>query len=287
MAQFQYIRPHTLSEALALLAGDGCLPLAGGTDLMVRLRRGETPPQARLVDIGRLAELKEIRPDGNRMRIGAAVTYREAIHCGPLAQAAPFLIEACRQVGGPQIRNRGTLGGNICNAAACADTLPVLVALDACLELRSQEATRLAPLDDFVLGSGKVDLRPGELLTAILFRQLPAGARTAFYKLGRRSAVAISRLTLAAVGKLDGEGRVECVRLAPGAVGQRVQRFPQMEAMILGERPTPERLAAAAEFLAAEVLAQNGARWSSEYKGPVLARLAGRMLAQVLAPQDC
>ena len=138
MARFDYVRAHSVDEALALL-GDPALvsrPLAGGTDVMVFVRH-EQPPFDRVVDITRIPELKRIERRGDEIVIGAAATFTEVTESALLREVAGCLTEAAALVGGPAIRNAGTVGGNVVNAAACADTLPALVCLDAVAHVRS------------------------------------------------------------------------------------------------------------------------------------------------------
>ena len=132
MARFNYVCAHSISHAVELLNEPGLTsqPLAGGTDLMVYLRQ-KTPWFDRLVDISHIPQLKIIEQQNGRIKVGSGVTFFQATQSDLLRQAVPFLVEACQSVGGPQIRNLGTLGGNVVNAAACADSLPPLVCLGA------------------------------------------------------------------------------------------------------------------------------------------------------------
>jgi CO/xanthine dehydrogenase FAD-binding subunit len=264
-------------------------PLGGGTDLLVSLRYQGPQPSLRLVDISRLRELKEVRQQGKRVTAGAGLTFREIIDNELLHAAVPFLISTCSQIGGPQVRNTGTLGGNIVNAAVCADTLPVLVCLGAEVELRSTKRVRSMPVADFVLGPQQTCLEPGELLTSVSFDLPPEGTHTLFIKLGRRNAQTISRLTLAAMAHLSEDGCVDLVHIVPGAATQRVERYPQAEGLLLGLPPSRERIAGCGATLARLALGENGRRWSAEYKEAVIARLANRALSQLLlvaSPED-
>ncbi|MGC8779966.1 MAG: FAD binding domain-containing protein [Anaerolineae bacterium] len=283
MPRFDYVRAGSLTEALRLLAEPGVKsrPLAGGTDLLVYIRH-EPPTFDRVVDITRVPEMKIIERRGDEMVIGAAVTFTEAAESALVQEVAPCLVEACLSVGGPAIRNTGTLGGNVANAAACADSLPPLACLDTLVHLRSVAGERSLPLDRFIEGANRTVLRPGELLTHFTFRVPPAGARQAFVKLGRRNAQAISRLSMAAIGRLDGAGRVDYVRLSPGAAMPVPRRLPEVEAMLLGQAPTDELLAAAGARSAEAMIAVTGRRWSTEYKEVAIRALAERTLRQVL-----
>ena len=286
MPKFDYVRPKSLDQAINLVGDPACIsrPLAGGTDLLVYLRHQE-PSFDRVVDISLLPELKVIQRDGDVITLGAAVTFTEVIESDILQEDTPFLVEACRAVGGPQIRNMGTIGGNVVNAAACADSLPVLVCLDAMAHLQSLEGKRSISLTKLVTGPNRTQLKQAELLTHFTFQVPPTGVRTTFIKVGRRNAQAISRLTLAAMGRTDPDGRVDFVRITPGAVTPHTARITQAEDMLLGQRPTPELIAAAGRQVVDTMLSITGRRWSTEYKEPVIATLTERGLYQVFYGQ--
>lgn len=282
MPKFDYVRPESLGEAVGLLndSSQTSRLLAGGTDLLVHLHHAE-PNFNRVIDISRLPELKIIDRAGNTIHLGSAVTYTEVIESSLLRESVPFLVEACQQVGGPQVRNTGTLGGNVVNAAACADSLPVLVCLDAVGCLAGPAGERRMPVADFVLNPNQTQIQPGEILTHFEFEAPPAGVKTAFIKLGRRNAQAISRLTVAAMGRLDDSGKIDVARLTPGAATPRTTRFTAVEDKLLGQPPTAGLLAEAGRQVAETMIAVTGRRWSTEYKEPVIAVLAERALRRV------
>jgi CO/xanthine dehydrogenase FAD-binding subunit len=283
MSKFCYIRPDKLEDALLLMQEPAYIntALAGGTDLLVSLRNSAQQFQ-RLVDISRLDELKIIQQNENTVSLGAGVTFREILDSEILQQAAPLLITACSMIGGPQIRNRGTVGGNVANAAVCADSLPVLVCLDSIVHLRSLNSTRHMPVTDFVSGYHQTQIQPGEILTHFTFEILPHGVRSVFIKLGRRNAQTISRLSIAVLGRTGGDGKVELVRIVPGAAVPWTKRFVRAEEILLNELPTLELITCCGRMVADEMVAETGRRWSTEFKEPVIARLTERALAQVL-----
>ncbi len=283
MAKFDYVRPHSLDEAVHLLSEPGFAsrPLAGGTDILVYIRQ-EKPWFDRLVDISRLPELRIIRETDGHIQIGASVTFSEAVESELLRRTVPFLAEACQNVGSPQIRNLGTLGGNIVNAAACADSLPPLVCLDAVAHLRSPQGERQVPVSELVTGPNRSQLQPGELLTHFSFVAPPPGVRSAFIKLGRRKAQSISRLSMAAMGHTSASGVIDFVRLAPGAAIPRTRRLEEVEALLLGTQPDAASLAEAGERVAELMIQIAGRRWSTEYKEIAIKALAERALRRVL-----
>jgi len=283
MPRFDYVRAGSVHEALKLLAEPGLAsrPLAGGTDVLVYVRH-EKPPFDRLIDISRVPEMKVVERRGDEIIIGGAVTFTEAAESALLQQVAGCLVEACLTVGGPAIRNAGTLAGNVVNAAACADSLPPLVCLDMVAHLRSLAGERSLLVSELIQGANRTGLQPGELLTHFSFPIPPTGVRHAFTKLGRRNAQAISRLSMAAMGRLDDHGRADFVRLSPGAAMPTPRRFGEVEGLLLGQAPTDELLAAAGAKTAEVMIAVTGRRWSTEYKEVAIQALAERTLRRAL-----
>ena len=194
-----------------------------------------------------------------------------------------MLVQACRQVGAVQIRNMGTLGGNVCNAAACANSLPALVCLDAIVHVRTPEDEHDWPVSELVVSPNHTNVPPGGLLVSFQYRIPSPGSRSVFLKLGRRNAMAISRLTVAVLGRLDEQGRVAEVRIAAGAATPRFSRFKAAEDSLIGQLPTSGRYAAAARLVVEEMIRITGPRWSTEFKEPALTVMTCRALAQVFA----
>ncbi len=279
MPKFNYIRPETLDQAIALLADSTRRNrlLAGGTDLLVHLRSRQ-PNFDRVIDISLLPELKPITRSGDTIHLGSCATFTQVIESRILQEAAPLLVDACRSVGGPQIRNMGTLGGNVVNAAAAADSLPALVSLDATLHLRRAGGERRLPIADFMLAPQQTKIQADEILTHFTFSALPPGAKSAFIKLGRRNAQAISRLVMTAIGRVDAAGKIDFIRLTPGAATPRIIRFTGVEDMLLGQRPSAALFSAAGRKAAEIMLAITGRRWSTPFKEPVIAELTQRAL---------
>jgi carbon-monoxide dehydrogenase medium subunit/xanthine dehydrogenase FAD-binding subunit len=280
MKAFDYVGCASVEDACAVLdarAGSARI-LAGGTDLLLELRRPETPSPGTIVDIGRISSLRGILGGEREIAIGPLVTHAELSRSPLLRKQAGFLASAAAAVGSPQIRNRGTIGGNIMNAAACADTVPPLVALGARLILRSLRGERVANLDGFFEKPYRTHARDGELLTRISFPAPPEGARTAFVKLGRRNALSIARLSVAALLARDGHGVITEARIVPGAALPVWRRMPEAEAMLIGMKPSVAIFTAAGERVSETMIRETGRRWSTEYKEPVLAVLVRRAL---------
>jgi CO/xanthine dehydrogenase FAD-binding subunit len=207
-------RPTSLDQALRTLREEERTPLAGATDLYVALNFG-TLETNRFLDLWALDELRGISVRGDTLVLGALVTYTALIRSPLVAVRLPMLVEAAQLVGGRQIQNRGTLGGNIANASPAGDSLPVLAAADAVLVLRSADAERRVPITGFYTGYRKTVLRPDELIVAV---EVPAlESRQHFRKVGTRAAQAISKVVFAGV-------RGAAPRIAFGSVGPVVIR---------------------------------------------------------------
>jgi xanthine dehydrogenase iron-sulfur cluster and FAD-binding subunit A len=284
MKRWTYVRAASVGEALNQLnaAGLRSRPLAGGTDLLLLLR--ENPDLCdRVVDISLLPELHRICREGDQVTIGAAATFSEVLESAIVRDTAPVLAQACQQVGAMQIRNMGTLGGNVANAAACADSLPALVCLDAVATVATPAGKLERPVADFVIGPNRTLLAPGSLLIALSYDVPLPGSRSAFLKVGRRNAMAVSRLTVAVLGRLDASGRIAEARLVPGSATPQIRRFSKVESLLAGQKPGEALFLAAADGAVAEMAERSGRRWSSAYKEPALAALVARALRYVFA----
>jgi CO/xanthine dehydrogenase FAD-binding subunit len=277
-----YHRPNDLDTALRLLAETGARPLAGGTDLFPadagRTAWGEPGlDQADLLDLAGLGTLARIDDLGDRIELGALVTWAAAA----AAELPPWfdaVRAAAREVGGAQIQNRGTIGGNLCNASPAADGVPPLLALDARVRLASLEGTRELALGDFVLGNRRTALQPGELLTHIVVPKPLAGARSVFLKLGARRYLVISIAMVASTITLDGTGRIGDVRIAVGACSAVAQRLSALEARLTGLTPA----AAAASVSSADLAGLapiDDIRASADYRRHAALVLVRRALA--------
>ncbi|MCX7274709.1 MAG: FAD binding domain-containing protein [Burkholderiales bacterium] len=233
--QQSFQRAGSLEGALATLALGPVTVLAGGTDLYPALasHRAGSP----MLDISALAPLRAItRVDGATapaLRLGALTTW-SVLARGALPGWARALELAAREVGGVQIQNRGTLGGNLCHASPAADGVPALLALDARIELASHRGVRSLPLDQFILGPRRTARQPDELLTAIELPEPAPTARSTFLKLGHRRYLVISIAMVAIALELGADARVTGIRLAVGSCGPMARRLPLLEERLLG-----------------------------------------------------
>ncbi len=282
MKSAAYVSVATIAEACSLLAehGTAAAVLAGGTDLLIEFRRPAAKQPQLIVDISRVAELGRIVARDGHLVIGPLLTHAQLQRSELLRRSAPLLASAAAAIGAPQIRNRGTIGGNIMNAAACADTVPPLIALGATVTLQSIGGARELSLGELFLKPYQTKANPDELLTAIRFPTLPATARSAFLKLGRRNALSIARLSVAAILEIGDDGRIAGARIVPGAAFPTWRRVTEAEQMLVGEKPAAKLFAAAGRKVSEEMIRETGRRWSTEYKEPVLAVLVRRALEQ-------
>ncbi|RLI10253.1 xanthine dehydrogenase family protein subunit M [Candidatus Bathyarchaeota archaeon] len=274
---FSLHRPKTLSEALELLqALEDARPIAGGTDLLVLLRDGAVSAK-HLIDLGGVHELQYIREENDEIRIGAATTHAQLLRSELIAEKTPLLHEAAASIGSVQIRNRGTLGGNLCNASPAADTAPPLLALNAEAAVASTGGTRIIPLGDLFAGPKMNSLRPGELLTEIRFPTPPAGSGTSFQKLGRRRGLTLAVINVAVYLCLEG-GVCREARIALGAVAATPIRMPAAEEMLEGRQLSGELIEAAASACRDQVRPIDDIRASAEYRREMAYVLTRRAL---------
>jgi len=273
-----------LEDALALLAADPQADvLNGGTDLMVEINFGRRRPEA-IVAIDRLAELRDVRATGT-VRLGAGVTFTAILErdCGSIA-----LREAARTVGSPQIRNAATIGGNVATSSPAGDSLPVLAALDAAVQLRSTRGTRTVPFTEFMTGPKKNVRAPDELVTALEWND--AGPAQVFMKVGSRNAMVIAVAGLALVA----DRRRKRIGVGLGSCGPTILRAPEAEGFAAGLfaehgwSPFTPSDAACTEFgakVAAAARPIDDVRGTAAYRRHVLAVMGARALARI-APLD-
>ena len=252
----EYITPTTLADAFAAMARHRGRHrvVAGCTDTLPWAREGragdvEIPV---LIDVSKIPELNERRVEGGRVRLGAATPVQRFLDEPELARALPALPRCALWFADDQIREQATVGGNIVNASPAADVTPCLIAHEAELELAKSEngsiVSRRMKLTDFVQGPGRTDLQEGELLTAVECDALPAHGGS-FEKVGQRRSLVISVVCLAALVKLDGEGRtIEDARLAIAGIGPKPVRLTEVENFLRGAALDAERLESAAEM---------------------------------------
>ncbi len=264
--QFEYHRPASLQDALELLENYNgkAKPLAGGTDLIVQMRDRKAAP-GHIVDLAHLKELDYIVADRELVRIGALTRIASIQGSELITRMAPILARATDQFASWQIRNIGTIGGNLCNASPAADTAPPLMVLGARVRTKSASRERDIPLEQFFEGPGQTALDPAELVTEVAFKAPTREAQWSYFKLGRRSGNTLSIVSLAATFDVDG-GEMCRARIALGAVAPVPLRPKRTEAMLEGAKLDVETGIRAGELVAAEVAPISDVRASADYR---------------------
>lgn len=274
--------PGSLSEALEILAqNSGAKVIAGGTDLLLKIRKQglKDVTLVSLRKIQELAQIEELSPE--RIKIGAMITFKQLNQNPLLRDKVNFLAQAAGTMGGPQIRNVATIGGNLCNGAPSADGAPSLLALDARLNLLSQKGQREIPLEEFYLGPSRVDLKPGEVLTSLSIPSLAQGRWGGYYyKFSMRKAMDISTLGCAVLCRLNDSGRLEDLRIALGTAAPTPIRCRKAEKLALNQKPSLELLAEIGNAAAQEADPRSSWRASREFRLKLIGELTARTLVQ-------
>jgi CO/xanthine dehydrogenase FAD-binding subunit len=272
-----YARPQRLSDALALMAGGGWRILAGGTDLYPGAGAQLSGP---VLDVSGLPGFSGIT-HGKGLRIGAATTW-SVIASAKLPPACRALQQAALQVGGRQVQNAATIGGNLCNASPAADGVPPLLALGAEVELMSAAGMRRLGLRDFVLGPRRTALQPGEMLAAVVVPEAGLQGRSAFVKLGARSHLVISIALVAARVVVDG-GRVIEASVAVGSCSPVAVRLPWLEATLRGAPVADAVGLVRAEDVVSALLPIDDVRATAGYRQRAAVELVRRAVVEALA----
>jgi CO/xanthine dehydrogenase FAD-binding subunit len=231
----------------------------------------------RVIDLLGVPELRGIREAEGGIEIGATTSFSEIRRSAAVRAAFPILAQAAAVVGGWQIQNRATLGGNMANASPAGDSLPVLLALDAVVIAAGSEGLREIPYSDFHVGYRRTALRPGEIVARVRIPYLPAGAVQAFRKVGTREAQAISKVVVALAGPIE-DGRIAELRLAAGSVAAMPVRLRAAEEAVRGLPLSPETADLAGHTAAGEVSPIDDVRSTAEYRRFALKRVVRRMM---------
>ena len=265
-----------LKEALQFISNNGpqSTIIAGGTDVLIELRKDNNKFEnvEHIIDIHDIQELRNIEIENNICNIGACCTFKELSNNEFIQSHFPVLKMAVEKIGSPQIRNVATIGGNICNLAACADSIAPLLVYDAQVRLHSERGVRTVPLDTILNKPYKTDVHPEEILSQILLPLPDKDWKDCFYKLGRRSGVSISRLSYAILLKTKG-AKIEDIRFAFGALFSVPKRLKDLERKFKQQTISPELWKDVSRKIAQQILDETGVRWSTSYKIPVLQQL--------------
>ncbi|NIQ38412.1 MAG: xanthine dehydrogenase family protein subunit M [Proteobacteria bacterium] len=281
----EYIVPSDRFEACNFLAKNGSETkiIAGGTDLVLSLRRGEVRPRY-LLDISEIEELRKIEDGGDQITIGAACTHTQISESPMLKEHGGILSEASGWIASRQIRNLGTIGGNVVNGSPAADTVPALMVLNGRLKIVSSNRHREVPLSDIYVGPYETNLGPHELVSHIIVDKIPEGARYRFFRLTRRKAMATARINGGVLlRQKNSGGRIEDIRISVGSVTPRPCRMTRAEEFLMGAIPSEPTIERGCRIVGESMVELSGVRQSTEYKRPVVNVLVRRALQDILA----
>lgn len=271
-----YVRPTNLADAVAARAAHpDWIVLAGGTDLMVNATHRDEPPG--IVDLWGCAELRGIARTGDSIRIAAGTPWLEIIQHADVVTHLPILAAAAREIGALQIQARGTIGGNIVTSSPVGDSLPVLLALDASLELASPRGRRTVAYRDFCTGYRTTLLAADELVAAVLVPVPDPATRLSWRKVGTRAAQSISKVMAAAAIHVD-QGVIAWARFGLGAVAARPIRATAAENAATGRAPDATTARAVADALAGEIKPISDVRSAADYRLEVAQSLLMRFV---------
>jgi CO/xanthine dehydrogenase FAD-binding subunit len=280
MFDVDYIRPQDLGEALDFIKayGPDTIILAGGTDVMVDMRSGDLNRKY-LLDVGRLAELRQIKINEGKLTIGAAITIAEIGKSDIIGRNAPSLQIAADKFASRQVRNIATIGGNVAHCSPCGDTIPPLLIHDAVAVVVSPAGQRNLPIEEMAGGPYHCTLRPNELITHFILKSKPGKAEFAdFQKIGRRKELAIARMSMAAMVGQESDRSISFIRFALGSCTPTAHRFREIEKMLLGKVPDEIQLWEAGRVLAERMIEITGRRLSAVYKEHAIQGLFMRLM---------
>jgi len=278
----RYLNPTSIQEAMQALQGAayGARVIAGGTDLLLEIQQGRRPPVHTLIDITRIPELQTIDYSDDEINLGAAATHRAILENPLLNREARCLVEACALIGGPQVRNVATIGGNVAHALPAGDGTIALLALDAQAQLATADGTLWKPLEELFAAPGKPTFDPGrEMLVGFRFRRQRPSEATAFRRVMRPQGVAIAILNMAVWVRKREDGALEDIRLAVGPAGPTPFRARRTEEVLRGGELTAQSLEHAQQTLLDEARVRASPhRATADYRRLLLGVLLERVL---------
>lgn len=282
---YAYHRPRSLDEALRLkINAPESQFIAGGTDLLVNMKRGRADAGPALISLRNIEELGRIDADGKRVRIGATAPLTDVERHPQLNEHFTAVVDSLRTLASRQVRNVASVGGNLCNASPCANTAPALLVFDALVEIIGIEERRRLPLTEFFVGRKLNALAPGEILTAIEMPLPPPGTRSAFFDKGR-VAMDLSLASLALRLRLD-KGRMVDVRLAAGAVAPTPVRLFEAESILEGQALDDEKIERAKAAAMAAISPITDLRSTAEYRRHIIGVYLERGLERLTERED-
>ena len=284
MRSFSYHKPKSVRDTVALLNryGEEAVLLSGGTDLLVELKKRVRNP-SHIVSIQGIPGLRRVEPDGeDLLHVGPGVTIQTLTNHPALTGGLRLLSQAASLLGSWQIRNRATLGGNICHASPSGDTLPALLCLKAVLKLESLDGERVVPAENFFLGPGQTAALPGEMLTDILIPRPPAGSCGVYKKFGARQKMDLAVASVAVLGVVDPPAKCfSSIRIGLGAVAPTPIRSRKAEDLLSGSKVSEELIADAARSAAMEASPISDLRASEGYRREIIRHLTQEALREI------
>lgn len=280
---FRYVEARSAAEVHALLGEGGARPLLGGTDLLPQMREGRVAPRV-LVDVKRLPGMRALVEEEGGLACGAGVTMNELARHPAVRARMTALAEAAGAVGSYPLRNRATLGGNLCNASPCADTAPAVVLLEATLALCGRNGTRMIAAGQFLRGPGETAVADDEYLACVRLPAPPPGSKSCYLKLGRSRLGDLSLVGVAALGHPDAASPSGYrFRLALGSVAPVPVRARAAEELLAAEPPGETAFAAAAEAAMAAARPISDIRAGDDYQRQMVRVLTLRALRRLWA----
>lgn len=284
LPSFEFIEPTSVKQVCSALhqSTGKAKVIAGGTDLLVNMKKKLIKPEA-IISLAKISRLKEISySDGNGLKMGSLVTMTELAESRVVVDKFPALAKAASKLGSPQIRNRATIGGNICSARPAADTLGPLIGYGAKVKLVGAQGERPVLLEEFFTGPGETILGPSEILTEILIKPPIPDTYSNYVKFGVRKAMEIAIVSVTSVITLDpGNGRCKEARIVLGAVAPMFIRCPESEEVLVGNRITEDLAAQVGTLAAQSCWPISDIRGSAEYRRMLVESLTRRTILEV------
>jgi CO/xanthine dehydrogenase FAD-binding subunit len=281
LPKFEYFAPKTLEEALPLLAekGEGARVMAGGTDLIIKMKHGLLKLTA-IIELKGIEGLDVIQFQAKKgLTIGATALLAEVASHPDILKRYPAIAYAAQETANVQVRNMGTVGGNLCNAAPSADNAPTLIAMKTEVILKSLKGERRLPLDQLFIGPGKTALEPGEIMTSLFVPLPPPKSGSSYQHVSARGKVDISAVCVGVMATFEEEVCRE-VRICLGAVAPIPLRAKKTEGLLLGQKWTPDLIKKAGDQAAKEAKPITDVRASAEYRKEMVAVLTRRALEE-------
>src|SRR6056297_893908 len=285
MLEYEFLQAKKIDEALNYLDKYNKVKLiAGGTDLLLEMHKDDIDNDKvdYLLDISNITEMKGIKEKEDKIEIGALVTHSELVKSELINKNSVVLAQGAVTIGSTQIRNRGTVGGNVVNASPAADLLSPLIALKAEVVLKSVNGTRSLSLPEFITGPYSTDLNKNEILTKVILPKYSDKYYSIFKKIKRRKAVDIARLNMAIVSKVNKENKFEDIRIVTGSETPSPQAFSEIEKELEGAIINDINYENLGEKIGEEMVSITGERWSTPYKKPAIGSLLKKSLTGII-----